>query len=125
MRIIRMGIQKQIGQLLASQMARETVHTVREQDALRFDAAQLHLAAEARIHGGIAATHPQHTARHRRQQPYPQIEILDRAQRAIGRELRRMYDGVVSEAVPDEFLDLLRQIDDADGAGDKSAEKKS
>lgn len=46
-------------------------------------------------------------------------------QRAIGRELRRMYDGVVSEPVPDEFLDLLRQIDDADDAGDKPAEKKS
>jgi hypothetical protein len=43
-------------------------------------------------------------------------------QRAIGRELRRMYDGVVSEPVPDEFLDLLRQIDDT---SDKSAEKKS
>jgi hypothetical protein len=36
-----------------------------------------------------------------------------------------MYDGVVSEPVPDEFLDLLRQIDDADDAGDKPAEKKS
>jgi hypothetical protein len=39
-------------------------------------------------------------------------------QRAIGRELRRMYDGVVNEPVPDEFLDLLRRIDEAD------AEKK-
>ncbi|HEX4862116.1 MAG TPA: NepR family anti-sigma factor [Rhizomicrobium sp.] len=35
-------------------------------------------------------------------------------QRAIGRELRRMYDGVVNEPVPDEFLDLLRRIDEAD-----------
>ena len=33
-------------------------------------------------------------------------------QRAIGRELRRVYDGVAQEAVPDEFLDLLRKIDD-------------
>jgi len=46
-------------------------------------------------------------------------------QRAIGRELRRIYDGVVSEPVPDEFLDLLRQIDEADDAGPKPAEKKS
>lgn len=38
-------------------------------------------------------------------------------QRAIGRELRRIYDGVVSEPVPDDFLDLLRKIDDADDAG--------
>ena len=35
-------------------------------------------------------------------------------QRAIGRELRRMYDGVVNEPVPDEFLDLLRRMDEAD-----------
>jgi hypothetical protein len=40
-------------------------------------------------------------------------------QRAIGRDLRRIYDGVVSEPVPDEFLDLLRKIDDADDAGAK------
>jgi anti-sigma factor RsiW len=46
-------------------------------------------------------------------------------QRAIGRELRRVYDGVVNEPVPDEFLDLLRQIDETDDAGPKPAEKKS
>ncbi len=41
-------------------------------------------------------------------------------QRAIGRELRRMYDDVVQEPVPDEFLDLLKKIDDADkGKGGK------
>jgi hypothetical protein len=34
-------------------------------------------------------------------------------QRAIGRELRRMYDGVVNEAVPDDFMDLLRKIDES------------
>lgn len=46
-------------------------------------------------------------------------------QRAIGRELRRIYDGVVSEPVPDDFLDLLRQIDESDDAGQTPAEKKS
>lgn len=46
-------------------------------------------------------------------------------QRAIGRELRRIYDGVVNEPVPDEFLDLLRKIDDAEVAGGKQTEKKS
>ena len=46
-------------------------------------------------------------------------------QRAIGRELRRIYDGVVSEPVPDDFLDLLRQIDETDDAGPTPAEKKS
>lgn len=33
-------------------------------------------------------------------------------QRAIGRELRRMFDDVVKEPVPDDFLSLLRQIDE-------------
>jgi len=46
-------------------------------------------------------------------------------QRAIGRELRRIYDGVVSEPIPDEFLDLLRQIDDTDEAGDQTGAQKS
>jgi len=46
-------------------------------------------------------------------------------QRVIGRELRRIYDGVVNEPIPDEFLDLLRQIDETDDAGHKPAEKKS
>jgi hypothetical protein len=36
-------------------------------------------------------------------------------QRAIGRELRRIYDNVTREPVPDEFLDLLRKIDDTKG----------
>jgi Anti-sigma factor NepR len=35
-------------------------------------------------------------------------------QRALGRELRRIYDEVVQEPVPDDFLDLLRQIDEGE-----------
>ena len=46
-------------------------------------------------------------------------------QRAIGRELRRIYDGVVNEPVPDEFLDLLRQIDEAGDGGHESTGKTS
>jgi hypothetical protein len=38
-------------------------------------------------------------------------------QRAIGRELRRMFDTVAKEPVPDDFLDLLRRIDESDGDG--------
>ena len=33
-------------------------------------------------------------------------------QRAIGRELRRMYDDVAQENVPQDFLDLLKKIDE-------------
>ncbi|MGH6870193.1 MAG: NepR family anti-sigma factor [Rhizomicrobium sp.] len=38
-------------------------------------------------------------------------------QRALGRELRRMYDNVAREPVPDDLLDILNKIDD--GKGDK------
>lgn len=34
-------------------------------------------------------------------------------QRAIGRELRRMYDDVAKETVPEDFLDLLKKIDNS------------
>jgi hypothetical protein len=35
-------------------------------------------------------------------------------QRAIGRELRRIYDDVAQEPVPEEFLEILRKIDDGE-----------
>jgi anti-sigma factor RsiW len=38
-------------------------------------------------------------------------------QRAIGRELRRIFDGVVNEPVPDDFMDLLRKIDESGDTG--------
>ena len=41
-------------------------------------------------------------------------------QRVIGRELRRIYDGVAQEPVPDEFLDLLKKMDAKD-EGKKSS----
>lgn len=33
-------------------------------------------------------------------------------QRAIGRELRRMYDDIAQEPIPQDFLDLLKKIDE-------------
>ncbi|MGH6878330.1 MAG: NepR family anti-sigma factor [Rhizomicrobium sp.] len=41
-------------------------------------------------------------------------------QRAIGRELRRIYDNVAKEPVPDDFLDLLHKIDEG-GEGKKES----
>ena len=35
-------------------------------------------------------------------------------QQAIGARLRQMFDEVVNEEVPDEFLDILRRADDRD-----------
>ena len=42
-------------------------------------------------------------------------------QQVIGRELRRIYDSVVQEPVPDEFLDLLKKMDEQE----KEPERKT
>ncbi len=38
-------------------------------------------------------------------------------QRAIGVKLRQMFDDVVNEPVPDEFLEILRKADGKNGEG--------
>jgi hypothetical protein len=43
--------------------------------------------------------------------PNEKSRAIRARQRAIGRELRRMYDDVAQEPVPDEFLELLQKID--------------
>jgi anti-sigma factor NepR-like protein len=54
-----------------------------------------------------------------REQPDREKTIAARArQRAIGRELRRMYDEVVQEPVPEDFLELLKKIDATAGKKD-------
>lgn len=40
-------------------------------------------------------------------------------QQAIGVKLRQMFDEVVSEPVPDEFLDILRRADSNRSSGGK------
>jgi hypothetical protein len=50
----------------------------------------------------------------KKEEPDREKTVAARArQRAIGRELRRMYDEVVQEPVPDDFLELLKKIDAA------------
>jgi len=44
-------------------------------------------------------------------------KVLRARQRALGRELRRMYDDVAKEPVPEEFIELLRRIDRRGGSG--------
>ena len=51
--------------------------------------------------------------------PNEKSRAIRARQRAIGRELRRMYDNVAQEPVPDDFLDLLQKID----AGARDGEK--
>ncbi|WP_174299267.1 NepR family anti-sigma factor [Caulobacter sp. S45] len=40
-------------------------------------------------------------------------------QQAIGVKLRHMFDEIVNEPVPQDFLDILRRADDKGGAGGK------
>jgi|SRR6266404_3732398 len=51
--------------------------------------------------------------------PSEKARAIRARQRAIGRELRRMYDDVAQEPVPEDFMDLLRQIDESDDKGGK------
>ena len=53
------------------------------------------------------------------EKPSEKDRAIRARQRAIGRELRRMYDDVAQEPVPDDFMDLLRQIDESDDKGGK------
>jgi hypothetical protein len=53
------------------------------------------------------------------EKPSEKARAIRARQRAIGRELRRMYDDVAQEAVPEDFMDLLRQIDEAEDKGGK------
>jgi hypothetical protein len=47
------------------------------------------------------------------ERPNEKARAIRARQRAIGRELRRMYDDVAQEQVPDDFMELLQKIDEA------------
>ncbi|MFM9861637.1 NepR family anti-sigma factor [Pseudoxanthobacter sp. M-2] len=42
------------------------------------------------------------------------VRFASGADAAVGRRLKEMYDGLVSEPVPDRFLDLLNQLDNVE-----------
>jgi hypothetical protein len=46
-----------------------------------------------------------------RKAPDPSLDEARLRQQAIGVKLRQMFDEVVSEPVPDEFLEILRRAD--------------
>jgi hypothetical protein len=50
------------------------------------------------------------------EKPNEKARAIRARQRAIGRELRRMYDDVAQEPIPDDFMDLLHKIDAAEGS---------
>ncbi|HUO22028.1 MAG TPA: NepR family anti-sigma factor [Caulobacteraceae bacterium] len=47
----------------------------------------------------------------------PVVDEARLRQQAIGVKLRQMFDEVVSEPVPDEFLDILRRADGSAAGG--------
>lgn len=50
----------------------------------------------------------------------PGLEEARLRQQAIGVKLRHMFDEVVNEPVPDEFLEILRRADQRGTGGDKA-----
>ncbi|MEH6663372.1 MAG: NepR family anti-sigma factor [Brevundimonas sp.] len=61
-----------------------------------------------------------HPSRPRSESPTDEEGELEEArlrQQAIGVKLRHMFDQVVNEPVPDEFLDILRRADEKAGGG--------
>jgi hypothetical protein len=53
----------------------------------------------------------------RRRSPSPDVNEARLRQQAIGVKLRQMFDQVISEPVPDEFLDILRRADSKQPGG--------
>jgi hypothetical protein len=52
----------------------------------------------------------------------PALDEARLRQQAIGQKLRQMFDEVVNEPVPNDFLDILRRADEnaeASGSGDE------
>jgi len=41
-----------------------------------------------------------------------ELKVARATQRSIGRELRRMYDAITNEPIPDDMLQVLRRIDE-------------
>lgn len=51
--------------------------------------------------------------------PEPTLDEARLRQQAIGVKLRHMFDEIVNEPVPQDFLEILRRADDKGGAGGK------
>jgi hypothetical protein len=47
----------------------------------------------------------------------PDLDEARLRQQAIGQKLRQMFDEVVNEPVPDDFLEILRRADEAEKKG--------
>lgn len=52
----------------------------------------------------------------------PKLEPV--AQNALGRELKALYEQIVSEPIPDRFIDLLDRLEEAEAQNGHSGDKK-
>lgn len=69
---------------------------------------------DGRFRDGLALRREGGNLELKKEEPDREKMLAARArQRAIGRELRRMFDEIVQEPVPDDFLELLKKIDAA------------
>lgn len=62
--------------------------------------------------------------RERRKPAEENVEEARLRQQAIGVKLRQMFDDVVNEPVPDEFLDILRQADQRTLSAPKTGDRE-
>jgi len=59
------------------------------------------------------------SSENRRRQAKSSLDEARLRQQAIGVKLRQMFDDVVAEPVPDEFLEILRRGDEKSSTGDR------
>jgi len=59
------------------------------------------------------------SSENRRRQAKSSLDEARLRQQAIGVKLRQMFDDVVAEPVPDEFLDILRRGDEKSSPGER------
>ena len=70
--------------------------------------------------GGRALEREDESAEAAKRAPRRALDEARLRQQAIGVKLRQMFDRVVNEPVPDEFLDILRRHDENAKGGDDS-----
>ena len=63
---------------------------------------------------------PESSRRNPPEKPEAGLEEARLRQQAIGVKLRHLFDQVVNEPVPDEFLEILRRADERSSDGDKT-----
>ncbi len=73
--------------------------------------------AEGAIRGGGVRLMANESERRRKPEGGPTLEEARLRQQAIGVRLRHLFDEVVNEPVPDEFLDILKRADEKRGSG--------